>query len=300
MPEDIRDYGSQFDTPKEVWMAGGSLPDARNTFYPAEIQYNQKLVDAYSCTLHGNATAISSLTGYVFTTKELSDIWTDLINLRIARAGWGAYTSRVVDYMRKYWNSKKQDKISSFTTSLGSAQSWELLDKGYTLIIGGRVNSKYWKDVFDGKLDELEFGASKFGHVFCLTKVKDKYLLVENYDERGKDNTIEITKDQINKLKMPFTGSNGVYFYPSAYYFAFDEALREKRVVVSTWAQVAVEKAKKAGIIKDWSNPQEIVGGEKLEWVFENLGLLDKQKHTGGVPLEELAVVLDRLGLLDK
>lgn len=68
---------------------------------------------------------------------------------------------------------------------------------------------------------------------------------------------------------------------------------------IPDWAKSAAEKARAKGIIKDWSNPLELVGGEKLEYIFENLGIFDKSKHEGKVTLSRFAVGLDKIGVLD-
>lgn len=69
---------------------------------------------------------------------------------------------------------------------------------------------------------------------------------------------------------------------------------------IPEYAKSSAEKAKANGIIKDWSNPQEVVGGEKLEWILENLGIFDKSKHEGNVTLSRLAHGLDKMGVLDR
>lgn len=69
---------------------------------------------------------------------------------------------------------------------------------------------------------------------------------------------------------------------------------------IPEWAKGAADKAKKKNLITDWSNPLEKVGEEKLEWIFEKLGLLDPKKHEGNITLSRLACVLDKLGLLEK
>lgn len=68
---------------------------------------------------------------------------------------------------------------------------------------------------------------------------------------------------------------------------------------IPTWAEEAVKKAKIKGVILNWDDPLEVVGTETLEWVFEKLGLLDATKHEGKVNKARLAVVLDKLKLLE-
>ncbi len=64
---------------------------------------------------------------------------------------------------------------------------------------------------------------------------------------------------------------------------------------IPDWAKKVVEKAKKTGIITDWTNPYEVIGGERLEWIFEKIGLLEATKHEGKVTLIRLAMILEKL-----
>jgi hypothetical protein len=65
--------------------------------------------------------------------------------------------------------------------------------------------------------------------------------------------------------------------------------------VISEWAKVSMEKALKKGIIKDQSNPQEILSPERHGQIWQNFGFKTKP---GAPSLEEMAVILDRAGLL--
>jgi len=67
---------------------------------------------------------------------------------------------------------------------------------------------------------------------------------------------------------------------------------------VSPWAHESIEKAKKKGIMTNWSAPQESVTDETYQWVFLKLGVLDKVTTTA-LTRERLAVILDRLNLLN-
>lgn len=67
---------------------------------------------------------------------------------------------------------------------------------------------------------------------------------------------------------------------------------------LSDWAVPSIEKAKKKGIILNWSNPKGEVTDETYQWVFKKLGALDTVT-TEALTRERFAVVLDRLHLLD-
>ena len=67
---------------------------------------------------------------------------------------------------------------------------------------------------------------------------------------------------------------------------------------VSPWAIESVEKAKKKGLIVNWSNPKGEVSDETYQWVFKKLGALETIT-TEALTREKFAVILDRLHLLD-
>lgn len=74
----------------------------------------------------------------------------------------------------------------------------------------------------------------------------------------------------------------------------------QPKLIIPDWAKLSVEKARAKGVIEDWSNPNEVVGSEKMEWVFEKLGKLQKDSHEGKLTLLRLAVMLDKMGLLEQ
>ena len=74
--------------------------------------------------------------------------------------------------------------------------------------------------------------------------------------------------------------------------------IEKNEAVISPWALNSVEKARKKGIITNWSAPQDSVSDETYQWVFQKLGAIDKVTTTA-LNRERFAVILDRLGLLD-
>ena len=68
---------------------------------------------------------------------------------------------------------------------------------------------------------------------------------------------------------------------------------------IADWAKEAADKCKAKGIITDWTDPQGFMSSEEVEFVFEKLNLLESEKHQGGISRERMAVILDRLNLID-
>lgn len=65
---------------------------------------------------------------------------------------------------------------------------------------------------------------------------------------------------------------------------------------ISEWALDAVIKAKAKGMVK-WDNPQEQIGTPTLRAMLFKLKLVNREN--GPITKEQMAVVLDRIGLLD-
>ena len=74
--------------------------------------------------------------------------------------------------------------------------------------------------------------------------------------------------------------------------------VKEQKQHVSPWAEESVKKAKNKGVMVQWDTPQEEVTVAMYEYVWRNLGAIKDVKLTGRTK-EEVAVILDRLGLLD-
>lgn len=83
--------------------------------------------------------------------------------------------------------------------------------------------------------------------------------------------------------------------YAVSGYALFEKVKAQEKPVVPDWAKASVEKAIAHGIT-DWSNPQEPVTPQLLEYIMEDLGV--RKFHNGTISKAELIVCLDRLGVL--
>lgn len=283
------DYGSEISA-KDTDFVVEKSPVARFKFIDNKIQYNQNEVSKVSCPIHSVCTAISSLSGYTFTLDERKNLWQKAISLG-ANPNKGWFLSSAVDLVRKYWNEKNTDKLLSFRVNRKSPEFKDLLSKGYALAVSYNGNATYNADKnADGRLDKTTFGASTYGHLVSVIDSGKDVTIVDNY--KGiKHNLYLINDDHWNSLD-----NFGTY----AYVFIFEKDYLEAndKKEIATWAQEAKRLAETKGIIKDWNNPQEIIGTEKLEWILENLGAFDKTQHKGEVSLERFAVALNRLNII--
>jgi hypothetical protein len=272
---------------------GKKIPKPAFRWEDKNIAYNQRPVSLMSCTVVGAATALSNLLGNVFSQKDLESMWKDAKKAGASDAE-GFSMGGGVDVVRNWWNSRHDQKVLSFRVNFAQEKHFELLDLGYMLAYGFRGNSAWNKDKNDGRLDGLLFPATTYGHILSHTnKDINDTLSVDNYKGYARVNEYLVEKINLAKIRN---------FFNSAYVFMIesDYILANKlNPVISSWAEASKEKAIKSGIIKDWTNPQEKIGGEKLEWILENAGVLDRKQHEGFVTLEQFAVVLDRLNLLN-
>lgn len=135
------------------------------------------------------------------------------------------------------------------------------------------------------------------GHIAILHTISDnkKVLTLTDCNRKGigvVDNDFIVTVGDSNWQK--------IYGFARLKLNAKTQAAQPKKEVleIPAWGKSAVDKAKKAGVITDWTDPFEVIANEKVEWIFEKVGLLDPTKHEGKVTLIELIVALDRLGKL--
>jgi N-acetylmuramoyl-L-alanine amidase len=130
--------------------------------------------------------------------------------------------------------------------------------------------------------------ASRWGSLGIIRDTIPLAILLELDSLRADDNT----EDGLELLKS----ENGQNLMAQAIVDGICEFAGWKKEV-SDWAKESVEKATKSGIIKNWDNPQELVDINTLEWIFFNLGVA--KEPVGNITKERLAVILDRLKLLD-
>jgi hypothetical protein len=274
------------------------IPEPENKY--SGIQYNQYDVAANSCTVHGALGVLSDATGVVFDLAERKYLWEKALE-RGANNDWGWYINEAVKLVADYWNGVFGDKPATsnkviyYRTALNTPEASELLDRGYSLNTGYRGNWNYNQDAWgegDCKLNATaNIGTTTYGHSVRIMRQNGKNYVVDNYLGR-QCNVYEIgdvAELTINRL-----------FYPDAYCYvtknAIDKMNEEK--VVSDWAKDAVAKCKTKGIAIDWKNPREIVCNNVAEIMFNRAGILNVNTGTG-VSKERLAVILDRLHLLD-
>lgn len=62
------------------------------------------------------------------------------------------------------------------------------------------------------------------------------------------------------------------------------------------WAKAAWERALKAGVISEKTNPEETITSETLQWIFFNLGMYTKEPSKKTTMIQEVIVGLDRKG----
>lgn len=194
------------------------IPRARNTFNG--VQYHQPDVSSVSCTVHGAATALSSLTGITFTLEQRKAIWNAMKEDGTGGESFGGYVDSAVKKWADWWNTQfPNDKVEYARVYMGTTQMYSLLEKGYAIDMSYRAMEGYQKDwaydsivnqQWDSDADLEEYGEnSGMGHCLALTQsdiyaVKGSNIInVDNYveSENRKDNNIYgIDISVINRL----------------------------------------------------------------------------------------------------
>lgn len=286
-------YGAIAEQSKETdYQLGGdlNLPKAKKQFSNDKIQYNQKEVSAYSCTVHAAMGAYSDLTGYVFPLEERKALWKKAIQLGAdPNVGW--YINSAVDLVRK-------PDVYSFRVEVGSDNFFKALDNGYSAVAGFRGNKAYENDKnLDGILDKITFGKTTYGHSIRIVQSEQDVfdLVVDNY----KGITFNVYK--INRENFKKLIANGVFFV-SAYVYvdkAEFDGMNEAEKTVPIWATGSYDKAIKKGVISytDSSKLFQPVMDSKVEDTLIKAGVFTQKE--GNVTLLRWIVALDRLKALE-
>lgn len=275
------DFGSNVGA-KDTDYVLSKLPKPDFRFADNKIEYNQNLINAYSCTLFGTMGCVSDLTGYVFSTTDQKEIFDLAVQKGLdPKIGWSL--SDAVDLVRKWWNEKQSTKLMSFRIERTSKKFFEALASGYSLAIAFRGNSKYNNDKNDdGELDNTSFGLTTYGHIVRSTLVDGNITIVDNY--KGiTHNTYTIPLDNWDKLAN---------FYASAYIFVVEEEYKKENGndTPPSWAKESWEKYSN---LFDSASPNKEVDLESIQWVFHKLGYIEKP--TEPLTQARLTVLLNRI-----
>lgn len=288
------------------------LPTPRMTYWDKQIQTHQPDVHANSCTVHGAFGCVSDLTGYEFTLEQRKEMWNEAL-ARGADPSVGWYMQKAVDLVRQFASRYTGIELMTFRVELLSEDFLKAIEKGYTVNVGYSGNSAYNDDRKDGHLEGTSFGARTYGHAVRMTKSKTEpgkiNVVVDNYSKRtSKPNTYTVPAENIRELVL------NRCFFSLGYVFVVKadfESMNDP--VIPLWATSSAEKAKKAGIITDWSDPlapvvlNEDAQKSRFEHIIAKVGglraffnQLGLAKEAGdSMNISELAVVLDRGGFLD-
>ena len=239
-------------------------------------------------------TALSSLSGKEFSEAVTDKLINDAVENNILHK-WGGWTSKSLDYVRSWYNKKNpDDQVITLRHHYFTAEWWDLMRKGYTLVTSARLSSSYWKDAFDGELDSTDHGEGIYGHVFSICmKDEDTFIVIENYEGRHKANYYEIELHELEIMVANFRGTK-ISFLPACYAFLYKndfEEINEKKPVISNWAKKAWGKwGKYIG------SPDKNLSLQDVEKAFHKMDVRTQLK--GKISGEELAVIVDRISEL--
>lgn len=268
------------------------LPFPRNTYKDAKIEYHQPDIAPNCCTVHGAMGAVSDLTKYTFTPDQREAIWSEALR-RGANESIGWYISPAVDLVRQKFKEFTGIDLKSFTLALDADETMDVLEKGYTLVVGYRGNAAYNADKNDGVLLGTQFIPTTYGH--CLRMINENELEVRNLDNysKGSHNSYRFTKENLKRLVQ--SGN----FFRMSYVFAYAEDIETMNAMknVPEWGLKSWAKALKKGLNKAGDDPMAIIGDEEDENALFVVGGLTKRE--GNLTRVRRAVAYDRLHLLD-
>lgn len=292
-------FGAIGDMPLDTdYQFGGEfkLPIPPKTWEDTKIEYNQDDVSKVSCTVFACMGAVTALTGYVFTHDEQKHLWNEAVKQGADPAvGWSGASAK--DLVRNYCNSKGMD-LMTITVDLTDVDKVAyILSQGYSIAYGHRGNKAFNQDIADGRLDNVEFGTTTYGHFLHMSKDvrhSDVVKNINSYPKTKKDKNIYyVEASKIAKLVK-----NGLFFRWAFVFVVkadFDN-MNNIEPTISPWAISSVEKAKNKQYITKLTDLQDQVTPEMVEAILYRMQALTTK--TGSLTKERLLVALDRLNLL--
>jgi hypothetical protein len=204
------------------------LPTARNHYSGRE--YHQVDVSYVSCTIFGSGGALSDITGKELEVMDFRERWNKALTMG-ASESWGWYYSKAVGLWREWWNENNpEDKVFSVRVEMGTDLMYQLLEKGYSIVMGYRHWNGYKDDwEIDGKLDNSKFGErTSGGHCIRLCKINESYYIIDNYSK-----TPWRIKQDRNKYKVIASIKELVdneVFFLSGYIFVFEDDIKRYNI----------------------------------------------------------------------
>jgi hypothetical protein len=286
------------DTETDYQLCTGilDLTEARNDFWKFQYQYQQNDVCPNSCTIVSAVGAFSDLTG--------TQVSIDLMKGLVAQAkplgfnekkGWSV--KGAVDLIQTWGSTFLNEDLTYYKVFINSDEYWDVINKGYSVMTSYKGNASYGKDKnADGDLDNTTFGKATYSHCIRHVKSEGGIAIPDNYPKTAKKNIYTVPKANIaDLLKNKVFGDVGYVFCYKKDAIAADSELWKR---IPLWAKKSYEKAVKAGVILDISNPMKVVGDSNLEKMYIRSGTFIKEE--GKVTEARAVVALDRQGLLDK
>jgi len=241
-----------------------------------KIFYNQAKLNRTrnACTLFWSFWAVSDLTGYNFSEKEILEICDIAEKYYGWREDYGWYIYKAVDCVRNYWNKKfPEKKLVSFRIDLKSEKDLEIIKKLYearkTIVIWYRTTKEHYIDSQDNwVLDRDCFVScgSKITGWHCIRY--NFWMNIDNYIDRKKYNSY--VNEKLVKLVKEWT------YFISWYVFFYKDEFDEIFSDVQEWAPFyeAIKWAKENWIIHwydDWTfRPNNSITRGETIWVLYN------------------------------
>jgi len=247
------------------------------------IEYNQKLIWNYCCTIMAAIWCISDLTRYNYKRNELKEIWRKAIDLWAdPYQGW--YFYKAVDLVRKEWNDINNDKLSTYRIKLLWEDLMSILNSWHSVMCWYNGNSNYNKDKNDDwVLGWTKFWRTTYSHAVRIRKKFSTKLSqgVNNlFTIQVIDNYTGLVKFNIYTLKyFKELIQNWVFFEYWYLFFNQKHNMIFKDVDEGQPFAKAIKKAKHKWIVKwfqDWSfKPNDWLTRGQFMWILDRLGLLD-------------------------
>lgn len=173
------------------------------------VEYNQKEVDAYSCSIHWAMTCATALTRYEFSLEERKELWIQALKVWAkSKVGWTVqWAMKLVSrYMNDIWYDITYWRLAYW-------DFMEALNLWYCISTWYRVMEWFKEDRLDDwviNMSQWDYDNFKWWHCIAITLVNNEVVVVDNYKWRKYN--IFAVEDIVEMCKKRIFFSNG-YFY---------------------------------------------------------------------------------------
>lgn len=165
--------------------------------YYIQTNQNRDELYYYACTIHSTFGCIADM--FTLTRESYETYIYEIVQYMLEKGWydvkWGAFTANSASASEYIWNKHNPTrKVRLITTELWTALYHTLNSFGYSFAVTYISGSEYSLDASDGRLDNISFKNSKWGHSIRWKNLEKTGIRIKPIDITAIDNYL--TKDK--------------------------------------------------------------------------------------------------------